>query len=87
MEAEPQRTPEREAYYARIAADNMTPLWEVLRGLVTKEPAVREVPAVWHYQAIRPAILESGRLITAKEAERRVLILENPGLRGLSASP
>ncbi|HXQ65534.1 MAG TPA: cupin domain-containing protein, partial [Alphaproteobacteria bacterium] len=84
MEAQAQRTPEREAYYARIAADNMMPLWEVLRGLVTKEPAVREVPAVWHYQAIRPAILESGRLITAKEAERRVLVLENPALRGLS---
>jgi gentisate 1,2-dioxygenase len=27
---------------------------------------------------------EAGKLITAKEAERRVLILENPGLRGQS---
>ena len=27
---------------------------------------------------------EAGRLITAKEAERRVLVLENPGLRGQS---
>ncbi|CAD7837607.1 MAG: Gentisate 1,2-dioxygenase (EC 1.13.11.4) [Olavius algarvensis Gamma 3 endosymbiont] len=29
-------------------------------------------------------MLEAGELITAKEAERRVLILENPGLRGAS---
>ena len=29
-------------------------------------------------------MLEAGELITAKEAERRVLILENPGLRGQS---
>jgi gentisate 1,2-dioxygenase len=29
-------------------------------------------------------MLEAGQLITAKEAERRVLILENPGLRGQS---
>jgi gentisate 1,2-dioxygenase len=29
-------------------------------------------------------MLEAGRLISAKEAERRVLILENPGLRGQS---
>jgi hypothetical protein len=27
---------------------------------------------------------EAGKLITAKEAERRVLVLENPGLRGQS---
>ena len=30
-------------------------------------------------------ILEAGGLITAAEAERRVLILENPGLRGKSS--
>ena len=29
-------------------------------------------------------LLEAGRLITAKEATRRVLILENPGIRGTS---
>jgi gentisate 1,2-dioxygenase len=29
-------------------------------------------------------MLEAGELITAKEAERRVLVLENPGLRGQS---
>jgi gentisate 1,2-dioxygenase len=29
--------------------------------------------------------MEAGRLITAKEAERRVLVLENPGLRGASS--
>src|SRR5204863_9027287 len=34
--------------------------------------------------AIRKAMLEAGKLITAKEAERRVLVLENPGLRGES---
>ena len=33
---------------------------------------------------MRPFIAEAGRLITAEEAERRVLILENPGLPGMS---
>ncbi len=84
MDVEPKRTPEREAYYARIAQDNLTPLWEVLSGLVTREPVVREVPAVWHYAAVRPAVMEAGRIISAKEAERRVLVLENPALKGLS---
>jgi gentisate 1,2-dioxygenase len=39
---------------------------------------------MWRYDEIRPFIMEAGRLITAKEAERRVLILENPGLKGRS---
>ena len=74
----------REAYYRRIAGANLAPLWEVLKGLVPPEPVVPEVPAVWHYDEIRPFIMEAGDLITAKEAERRVLVLENPGLKGQS---
>src|SRR5260370_2696008 len=36
------------------------------------------------FDAIRDYMTEAGRLITAKEAERRVLVLENPDLRGQS---
>jgi gentisate 1,2-dioxygenase len=38
----------------------------------------------WRYAEVRPHVLESAQHITAREAERRVLILENPGLRGSS---
>jgi gentisate 1,2-dioxygenase len=62
----------------------MTALWTVMSALITPEPKSPCVPAVWHFDAIRAAMLEAGALITAKEAERRVLILENPGLRGQS---
>ena len=41
-------------------------------------------PAAWSFAEIRAAMIEAGALITANEAERRVLILENPGLRGQS---
>jgi gentisate 1,2-dioxygenase len=75
---------ERQAYYGRIARHSMTPLWEVLHGLITKEPKSPARPAHWRYDEIRPYVLESGALITAKEAERRVLILENPGMPGQS---
>jgi gentisate 1,2-dioxygenase len=75
-------TPERAAFYERIGGSNMAPLWEVLHGLVTREPVTPVLPAHWSYDAIRPYVMEAGGLITAKEAERRVLILENPGLRG-----
>jgi len=40
---------------------------------------------LWSYDKVRPSLLEAGRLITAREAERRVLVLENPGLRGNSS--
>jgi gentisate 1,2-dioxygenase len=40
---------------------------------------------LWNYtDDVRPLLLEAGRLISAKEAVRRVLVLENPGLRGIS---
>jgi gentisate 1,2-dioxygenase len=76
---------EREAYYQRIAQANLTPLWEVMSALVPEQPRSPCVPAVWRYQQVRPWLMESGRLISAKEAVRRVLILENPGLPGTSA--
>ncbi|HVF65865.1 MAG TPA: gentisate 1,2-dioxygenase [Casimicrobiaceae bacterium] len=76
---------ERVAFYDRIDQQNLAPLWEVLGELVTPFPKSPCVPALWRYAAIRDHLLEAGRLITAKEAERRVLILENPGLRGASS--
>jgi gentisate 1,2-dioxygenase len=74
----------RRAYYDRIAPSHLTPLWEVFADLVTPEPKVQAGLAIWHYDDIRDFILESGGLITAKEAVRRVLILENPNLPGQS---
>ncbi|HEY1799147.1 MAG TPA: gentisate 1,2-dioxygenase [Stellaceae bacterium] len=81
-EAAPARTPERQAFYDKIAPANLAPLWEQLHSLVTAEPRPRVLPAIWHYDEIRPHLLQSGSLITAQEATRRVLMLMNPGLGG-----
>lgn len=80
----PEIATERADYYRRIGEQGLTPLWEVLSSLVTREPVSPVLPACWSYSDIRSAVLEAGRLITAEESERRVLILENPGLRGKS---
>ena len=77
-------TPERRAFYDRISRDNLTPLWLSLSSLVTPEPVSACRPASWSFGGIRSAMIEAGGLITAREAERRVLVLENPGLRGQS---
>lgn len=74
----------RADFYDRIDALDMTPLWEVLDDLVVPTPRSPAVPAHWKYDDVRPYLMESGDLISAKEAVRRVLILENPGLRGQS---
>lgn len=75
----------RQAYYGRIAGFGLTPLWEVMAALVPEQPRSPCRPHLWRYQDIRPALLESGSLISAREAVRRVLILENPGMPGSSA--
>ena len=77
-------TAEREAFYARIDGHHLAPLWTRLKSLVPQEPTPVGVPYRWRYETLRPYVLESATHISAKEAERRVLILENPALRGSS---
>lgn len=77
----PARSAERQEFYGRLDRKNTAPLWEVLNRLVTPRPQPAAVPAHWCWSDLRPLLLEAGDLITAKEAERRVLVLENPGLR------
>jgi gentisate 1,2-dioxygenase len=67
-------------YYERLAQKNMAPLWEVMRNLVTPEPVSPVVPAHWRYTDVQPLLFEAGAMISAEQAERRVLVLENPGL-------
>ncbi len=78
----PELTPERREFYERIDTRSITPLWTVLSSVVTPEPKSACQSHLWHYDDLRKFLIEAGGLITAKEAERRVLVLENPGLRG-----
>ena len=77
-------TPELEDFHTRLPDQKLAPLWNVLDDLVTSVPRTDIQAAIWRYQDIRPLILEAGELITAEQAERRVLILENPGTPGQS---
>ncbi len=84
MSAHATDTPERRSFYDRISTQNLAPLWTSMASLITPEPRSPCAPASWKFGDIRAAMMEAGGLITAKEAERRVLVLENPGLRGQS---
>jgi gentisate 1,2-dioxygenase len=78
----PSAQADRAAFYGRIDAGHCAPLWEVLHGVVTRTPKTPCLPHLWSWDTVWPWLQESGRLITAREAERRVIVLENPGLRG-----
>lgn len=81
----PDLTHLRRQLYADMAPLHMTPLWEVLHALVPAQPRSPCVPAHWRYSQVQPFLMRAGQAITAEEAVRRVLILENPALPGQSA--
>ena len=62
-----------------ISQLSLSPLWERQARMV---PGSACVPAIWKYAQLRPHLLRATQLITKKQAERRVLMLENPSLRG-----
>ena len=69
------------AYRENLASINTLPLWPLLRGFLPHgKPERRTAPTVWRYKDIRPLLLEAGELTPIEKAERRVLILNNPGL-------
>jgi len=71
--------PKREQLSSEIARLNMKPLWERLMRL---KPGTAAEPVIWRWQEVQPYLMQSAELITTQEAERRVLMLENPALKG-----
>jgi gentisate 1,2-dioxygenase len=70
-----------ESFRSEIAGIGCAPLWEVLKGMVPAEPRPLAQPHTWRWQQMRPRMIETGSLISAELAERRVLMLCNPGLQ------
>ena len=72
-------SPDLTEYSRNLARINAKPLWERTTRMGPGTPAV---PAIWRYADLRPQLLRAAELISTHEAERRVLMLENPGLPG-----
>jgi gentisate 1,2-dioxygenase len=70
-------------YVDSLRAANLVPLWPSLRSLLPPEaPRTSTRPTHWSFARIRPLLLRAGELTPIEKAERRVLVLANPG-RGL----
>lgn len=67
-------------YRSALTAQNLVPLWPSLRAVLPPgKPGPRTLPTHWSYEALRPLLLQAGELTPIEKAERRVLVLANPG--------
>lgn len=68
-------------YYESLRTNNTLPLWPSLRSVLPYgKPARRTQPVMWRYADVRPDLIRAGELTPIEKAERRVLVLCNPGL-------
>ena len=69
---------------------NLVPLWPSLRAVLPHgKPRPNTRPTCWSYATLRPLLMRAGELTPMQKAERRVLVLANPGhgLENMKASP
>jgi gentisate 1,2-dioxygenase len=69
-----------EDYREALSALSLAPLWPNLRELLppgSPRPVSRS--GHWPYSALRPLLLRAGELTPVEKAERRVLVLSDPG--------
>jgi gentisate 1,2-dioxygenase len=81
-----QDTPELLAYYRQLESMDTGALWTVANKIEPWEPASTSVPVLWRYDRLREHVLHSVSLVTPEQAGRRVVYLNNPGRRDVSAA-
>ncbi|MDC0033083.1 gentisate 1,2-dioxygenase [Alphaproteobacteria bacterium] len=76
------RIDEQANFHERIGAHNLAALWVGRRGVDLTKPNSPAQAVRWHYDGLREDLAEAGDIVTAEEAFRRVLVLENPAYKG-----
>jgi gentisate 1,2-dioxygenase len=67
-------------YREALTRHNLVPLWPSLRGVLPPgQPQLRTQATHWSYETLRPLLMRAGELTPMEKAERRVLVLANPG--------
>src|SRR3989441_3819176 len=67
-----------QAFYRELDAHSLAALWS--QGGGATEPKNKAVPFVWHWRDVRSQAMRAAELVGTEQAERRVLLLANPGL-------
>lgn len=74
-----------EEYRAEMQAAGVAPLWPMMRNVLPHDrPQPQTRAGHWTYDKVRPLLLRAGELTPVEKAERRVLVLSDPG-RGVGA--
>ena len=72
-------------YREAMTAAGVAPLWPMMRNVLPHgQPTAITKPGFWAFDAMRPLLLRAGELTPVEKAERRVLVLSDPG-RGAGA--
>ena len=69
-----------QSYRDELQSLNLVPLWPSLRAVLPPGVPTRHTAAThWPYASLKPLLLQAGELTPIEKAERRVLVLCNPG--------
>src|ERR671933_600700 len=72
-------------YREAMDGERTAPLWPMMRNVLPHgQPNPVSKPCLWSFERIRPLLLRAGELAPVEKAERRVLVLCDPG-RGKGA--
>jgi gentisate 1,2-dioxygenase len=74
-----------EDYRQAMTGAGVAPLWPMMRNVLPHgRPQAVSKSHLWAFEKIRPLLLRAGELTPVEKAERRVLVLSDPG-RGVGA--
>lgn len=79
-----------QSYRDELTAHNLVPLWPNMRAVLPPHVPSRKTQTLrWDYASVCPLLLQAGELTPMEKAERRVLVLANPGhgLNNMQATP
>lgn len=72
-------------YLQDLEGIRLAPLWPQMRNVLPHDtPAPVSKPCLWSFKKARPLLIKAGELTPVEKAERRVLVLTDPG-RGKGA--
>ncbi|KAK9427720.1 gentisate 1,2-dioxygenase [Lipomyces doorenjongii] len=60
---------------------NVAPLWTIMHKMVPPRPNPQSVNTKWPYTLMKKELMKAAEVVSAEEAERRVLILVNQAMR------
>ena len=74
------------AFYHDLQSYSTAALWTVQEQALVDEPKSKALPHVWRWNDLRRQAMRAAALVGTQDAERRVIMLLNPGLAGRIAT-